>query len=62
MSPTSRTSIGSSNSIVTYLSDLSDLSDPSVDPWEGDEFALQHGRAGLIIRACRAYLRYSPYE
>jgi hypothetical protein len=59
MSPTSRTSIGSSNSIVTYLSDLSD---PSVDPWEGDEFALQHGRAGLIIRACRAYLRYSPYE
>jgi hypothetical protein len=44
------------------LSDLSDLSESSVyDPWEGDEFALQHGRAGLIIRACRAYLRYSPY-
>jgi hypothetical protein len=60
MSPVSHTSIGSSNSHVTYWSDLSDPSDD--DPWEGDEFALQHGRADLIIRACRAYLRYSPYE
>jgi hypothetical protein len=63
MSPASHTSIGSSNSNVTYWSDLSDPSDSSGDdPWEGDEFALQHGRAVLIIRACRAYLRYSPYE
>jgi hypothetical protein len=57
MSPVSHTSIGSSNSNVTYLSDSYDD-----DLLDGDEFAFQHGRAGLIIRACRAYLRYSPYE
>jgi hypothetical protein len=54
MPPLSHTSLGSSNSSVTYLSDD--------DPWADDELAVQHGRAHFIIRACLAYLRHSPYD
>jgi hypothetical protein len=49
-----RTSIGSSNSNVAYLWDD--------DLWVDDPLLYQHYRAQLIIRACRAYLRQSPFD